>query len=463
MFFNGVRLYMDIKLPMYSNEKFTPYAILGIALFISGIALMAISFLWKKVQKEENPFYPVKAELYARRMIGAGLFFIGFSGMMWAVLLIPLCLIYGIYLLRLTKRHLFADLIFTGIFCLPFWLTMPLLGPAGTYLKVFWLTSNWNEPLIWLLSLSFLTKDILLGASLALVITDILIFIPSYRRQTKKGLIANLILLLVMMVIFTVPLLRPVSPGLGRPNSWGSSGCSPDKETIRYIPSETFASRDEKNNWLYQIIGQSYAKEDGEILKISGLESKDALISQMVVLGPPFNDEITISAGEKKGDKIIIPKGSDFTLRIFSSIPLYNLTIISKNNCQNSFGFFDFGRDNNLKFIEKIDQSTQIILVNSLPAGQSPGKEKFKSGETFYPQEEGLAKGTKYGMRIIDAEGFEVRRGQFSKTKFGEGRESNAAFNQKDGPMAAGVYTVQLIKVEDETGYIISEKQVTIE
>ncbi len=115
---------------------------------------------------------------------------------------------------------------------------------------------------------------------------------------------------------------------------------------------------------------------------------------------------------------------------------------------------------------EKLDSAIVIHATATLPAddGTVTDTTTFKSNELIYPYVEGLRAGTKYGFRLVDANGKTVvdyDRGDANQAK-GKGLEKAAALNTVDGRVAAGSYTLELLASEGWHTTLLSRADVTV-
>lgn len=117
------------------------------------------------------------------------------------------------------------------------------------------------------------------------------------------------------------------------------------------------------------------------------------------------------------------------------------------------------------EIVEAIDPRISVRLSGAFPPTRETLKSSFFSGEDIYPQEEGLARGTRYGFRVVDAEGSEVisvNRWGIGPVRMGRGLEGSGLFNSAENPLAPGSYRVQLVRVEGERGFVVAEAPLTI-
>ena len=118
-----------------------------------------------------------------------------------------------------------------------------------------------------------------------------------------------------------------------------------------------------------------------------------------------------------------------------------------------------------VEIVDAIDPRISVKLSGAFPPTGVTLKNSFFSGEDIYPQEEGLARGTRYGFRVVDSKGSEiisVNRWGVAAVRMGRGLEGSGLCNSGEAPLAPGSYRVQLVKVEGERGFVVAEAPLTI-
>ena len=117
------------------------------------------------------------------------------------------------------------------------------------------------------------------------------------------------------------------------------------------------------------------------------------------------------------------------------------------------------------EIVETIDPRISVRLSGAVPPRPEMVKNSFFSGEDIYPMEEGLARGARYGFRVVESKGSEiisVNRWGLGPVRMGQGLEGSGLCNSADNPLAPGSYTVQLVRVGGERGFVVAEAPLTI-
>jgi len=104
------------------------------------------------------------------------------------------------------------------------------------------------------------------------------------------------------------------------------------------------------------------------------------------------------------------------------------------------------------------DAAVVISLSSSIPPTASSFKTSFAGGATIYPQEEGLAPGDYFAFRVLSGDGSLVdttlpgiQQVPPGSTGYGAG-----SFNTSDLPLPDGSYRIELVRVEQRRGYVVT-------
>lgn len=418
-------------------------------------------------------------EIIIHRILGVLIILTVLPGIHFGFGVLPISLIFGIYLLINKRYHLAFDifLVLIGILICYYPIPFLFLGPAISNLKLFLLGSSWSELFIKLFLIFNLNKILILGTAIALVILDIFIHLKNFSKLAKRELIFSLILLASIIILFIQPLFRPAVINKEGITSIGQGGSL--IVSFKFDYSDGKASFNTQDNlWTYEIIPKNSSSQDVEIIKISGQKPTKPFLgfldiySKTEVIAPPFGSHIKVEEAEKMSDRVIVRAGETAILKIYSKEPIYQISLLDNNNCQYSLGFLTFGSEVQFfeergYFSEKIDPNIKILLVNNFPPSPDLAKTTFESGEPIYPQEIGLPKGVKYGFRVIDLEGnviipFDERYGMIGVTKVGKGMEGSGFFNNKEKALPPDTYKIELIRVEGQEGVIVAYQNFTI-
>jgi len=442
---------------------------------------------------------PSKIEIYIRKVLGillillilAPLVFIGLSALpIFGVFLLslPIAIATGIYLLKSKGRHLVLDAFLALLGALMYFYFIPLIGIPAVMLKGFLLAADWSE----MFPMAFLpltaSKILVFGAAVFLLIGDILARSRAFVRSSRRGPISAVILLSIFVVLFGAPFLRPVVFS-GSPQGTATtigSGPGPSPVPGGSMPfsisfedaSVSFDSEDDL--WTYQIAARNQLSEDAEIVEIVALKPPSEglfnIVSEKRRLAPPFGEGIEVTGGNETSEKIIVKPGSTLTIRIFSKDPLLSISLVEKRT-RYDIGFWSFADEYpptspaggqggpEPEIVEALDPSVKVFLAGAVPPTPETFKTNFAAGEPIYPQEQGLAKGIKYGFRIVGTAGeviVSLDLGHLEEVRGGAGAEGYGTFNPEELPLPPGSYRMELIKVEDGKGIMVAYENFSV-
>jgi hypothetical protein len=175
-----------------------------------------------------GPAAPTSGEIRIRKILGVLIILSAFSSFMFGFLFIPVALGTGIYLIKNRKYHPVADIFLLLVGLLVYIENIPLFAPPPVTLKLFLINFNpFNRLFELLISLTFVSKILLVTSALFLLACDLLVHFRTFIRHRKRETIHRAMVLLTFIVLLVIPLLLPVNVAQGNPGSWGSSGCPP--------------------------------------------------------------------------------------------------------------------------------------------------------------------------------------------------------------------------------------------
>jgi len=114
---------------------------------------------------------------------------------------------------------------------------------------------------------------------------------------------------------------------------------------------------------------------------------------------------------------------------------------------------------NQIEIVEALDVNVNVTLMNKVPPTPESFKTEFEGGETIYPSEQGLGKGTRYGFRIVGPEGnviVPLDDNQIAEVQYGDRMEGVGFYNTEENPLPPGSYRMELIVVEGGRGLIVA-------
>lgn len=307
-------------------------------------------------------------------------------------------------------------------------------------------------------------------------------------NSPKRGLINIAILLAVFAILFGAPLLRSVvasgSPGgTAMAISFGLSPNAPHKVSTGSFNigfKDTSVNFDSKNNlWTYQITARNQLNEDAEIVEIISLHQPSGgfinIFSEKRQLAPPFGEDIEVLGGEKTNEKVVVKPGSAVTLKIFLKDPALVISLVEKRG-RYDIGFWGFADEYpqmrtetktevKLEIVEALDPNVKVFLAGTFPPTPETFKTHFAASEPIYPQEQGLAKGTKYRFQVVNATGeiiIPLDLDHLGEARYGTGVEGHGMFNSGKKPLPSGSYRIELIKVEGGKGFIVAYENFSV-
>jgi len=187
------------------------------------------------------------------------------------------------------------------------------------------------------------------------------------------------------------------------------------------------------------------------------------IVSEKKLIAPPFGDDVRVSGADKTSEKVVVEPGATVTLEVVSGGPLASIALFEKTS-HYDMAFCSFGRGTVLRIVEALDPGVRVMLAGTFLPTREAVKERFAGGELVYPQEQGLARGTRYGFRILDSRRYVmIPLESIARARVGTGMEGSGAFNTPYNPLPPGSYTVELIRVEDKRGFIVSRAEFSID
>lgn len=414
---------------------------------------------------------PSPGEIVVRRLSGSILLLLNVGPLVvqkisFGLLVVPVSLAMGAYLWFSRSYHPGADLFWVLLGWLVYACSLPLLGPAPTVLKLILFPADWSGSFPWTFLAFALGKIMVLACAIFLLVGDILARSRVAARPARRGLLGAIALVLAVGILLGLPLLRPVGPQLGNATGIGGAGAF----NIRF--EDARASFDAATgSWVYQITARNQLPERAEVTGITAQAFPAAgwagIVSQKKLLAPPFGEDIRVSGADRTSEKVVVEPGATLTLEIVSGGPLASITLLQKTGRYDiSFCSFTAGGATELEIVEALDPGVRVMLTDAFPPSPEAVKERFASGEPIYPQEQGLAKGTRYVFRILDSRGnvlVPLDGRPIARARMGTGMEGSGVFNTPEDPLPPGTYRVELIKVEGKKGFILSRAEFAVD